>query len=132
MSDASLALQTAIRQRLIATPAVLADVAAERIIVFGRPEAFPSISIGTGDTFFADFGILETVTDIHVWTDDGLERAKRITDAVRRAILAAPITLAGHRFVSVRVASVRYLRDPSPSVGHAVLTVEAIAQEVAA
>lgn len=132
MTDPSLALQSAIRERLVNTPAVLALVPADHIFDGAtRPEAFPSIIIGDGQTVlegdqFASWRNVTVFADIHVWaTEAGLEAVKTIAGAVWGAIgtiLAVPgFTLSD----GVHITGARYLRDPAGKQGHAVVSLSA-------
>jgi len=132
VTEPSLALQTAIRARLINTPAVMALVDADRIIDGpARPETFPTIIIGEGQTVLEGHaGIVRNVrvyTDLHIWTvEAGLAVAKAIGGAVWQA-LGRALDVPGFTLTDgIHVTGLRSFRDPSGKHGHAVLTVEAI------
>lgn len=135
MTEPSLACQIAIRERLVATPAVTVLVPALQIFDGPtRPETFPSIIIGTGQTLLEPITVtrahVRVVLDLHTWTEgDGLEPAKQIAGAVTKALAGRP-SIEGFRLVDWTVAGTRYMRDPG-KVGHAVTTVEALLQEAA-
>lgn len=136
MSEPTLALQTAIRSRLIATPAVTALVSADRIIEGPtRPERFPSIIFGTGKTVFAgrvySWRHVWTYLDIHVWTlEGGTEAARAIANEVDRA-LVAPLTVPGFELLdgNFSVTDARFFRDPDALHGHGVMSVAALLGE---
>ncbi|KAB0679525.1 tail completion protein gp17 [Aureimonas leprariae] len=135
MIEPSLELQRAIRARLVATPAVVALVDQAQIRDgFVRPESFPSILIGDGQT------VLERVTyarrhvrtyaDLHVFTHgEGLAGAKTVAAAVAGALATAP-AIDGFRMIDFEISGVRYLRDPDHEAGHAVVSVEALVEAV--
>ena len=137
MTDPSLALQKAIRTRLIASPAVIALVPAGAIFDrSARPEAFPCIIIGEGTTLFGDnfdsFYDRHTA-DLHLWEkESGLTKIKDIAGAVRSALEPRPWQIDGFLCPTFRVLTARYIRDPSGEHSHVVLTVEAFLQKVAA
>lgn len=133
MIEASLELQKAIRSRLVSTPAVAALVPARSIFDrHTRPEKFPCIVIGEAQT------ILEPLTfarqhircflDVHLWTDeDDLVGVKTIAGVVQKALAAKP-AIDGLHVVDWMIRGVRFMRDPG-SIGHAVITVEALVNE---
>lgn len=136
MTEPSLAVQIAIRERLVATPAVTALVPALQIFDGPtRPETFPSIIIGTGQTILEPITLtrshIRVALDVHTWTEgDGLEPAKIIAGAATKALADKP-SIAGYRVVDWTLTGSRYMRDPG-KFGHAVTTVEALLQEAAA
>ncbi|MYZ46459.1 DUF3168 domain-containing protein [Propylenella binzhouense] len=137
MTDPALALQAAIRSRLVADPGVTALVAASAIVDRGRPETFPSILIGIGSTSPAGLTLdrrhVNVVLDVHVWTrESALVDVKVIAEAVREALDAADSwILDGHRLVDLTLASARFMRDPAGEFGHGVVTIEALTERLA-
>jgi hypothetical protein len=132
-----LALQTALRTRLVATAAVGSLVPAESILDRnGRPNPDPSIIIGEGLSIDDGDSIARDrtriVLDLHVWRKEpSTAGVKAIAGAMRTAIRSAALDLAeGFHAVDCRVSSMRFLRDPDGETSHAVVTVEAIVQEV--
>jgi len=130
MTEPSLALQTAIRARLLSSPAVLALVPAEHIRDGAtRPENFPTIIIGDGQTvlegYYPGRRNVTVYLDVHFWcVEDGLELVKTITDAVSRAI-GRSLDVPGYQLSNgVDATQARYMRDPAGH-GHGVLAVEA-------
>jgi hypothetical protein len=68
--------------------------------------------------------------DIDVWSDDpGFPQAKRISDAVRRALLDPELTLATNALVYFEHRQTRFLREPDGLTSHAVLTFEAFVEQ---
>ncbi len=130
-TDPSLALQAAIRERLIGTPAVLDLVPAAHIRDGGtRPDKFPTIILGDGQTVLGGYypgrRNVTVYLDLHVWAiEDGLAAVKAIAHAISEA-LVAPLTVPGYLLSDgVHVTATRYMRDPSEKHGHGVLSVEA-------
>ncbi len=129
-----IALQIAIHDRLISTPALTALVPAASIKDGGtRPDGFPSIRLSNAQT------VLEGTTsytrsvrvfmDIHCWTDEGgMMDARAAADEVRRA-LAAPLDAAGYDlWGNFRVTGSRAVQDPK-DYGHVIVSVEAMMTE---
>lgn len=135
--SADLAVQKAVRARLIATSAVTALVPASSILdVNQRPAPDPSIIIGEGMALEGDdIARLKqrVVLDLHVWKKEpSLEGVKKIAGTIRTAIHAARFPEAGNaHFGDCRVSSMRFLRDPDGETSHGVVTVEALVAEVA-
>lgn len=136
MTEPSLALQTAIRARLIAHGGVTALVPADAILSrSSRPEVFPCILISDGRTDYADNYddfYDRTFTDLHAWTqEEGSEQLKTILGPVRDALPACPWIIPGFIVPYVRLTTARIMRDPDNLHSHAILTVEATMQRKA-
>jgi SPP1 family predicted phage head-tail adaptor len=106
MPEPSLAFQKALRARLIASPDLAALLPPDNIIdATNRPERFPCVKIGEGQTSFAvpytryhDKATL----DVHVWCEEaGLSTAKEIIGAITTAIRGQFPDTADYRFFSV-------------------------------
>lgn len=130
-TEPSLALQTAIRGRLIASPAVLALVPADHIRDGStRPEKFPTVIIGDGQTvlegYYPGRRNVTVYLDLHVWAlEDGLAAVKGIAHAVSEA-LATALDVPGYQLSDgLHNTGTRYMRDPSEKHGHAVLSLSA-------
>ena len=132
MTEPTLALQRAIRTRLIANSAVTDLVPADHIKDGAtRPTEFPSIIIGDGQTVlegdqYASWRNVSAYLNIDVWTEEaGLESAKTIagaiTDAIGRALDVPGFLLSD----GVHVIGTRFMRDPSGRNGHAVVSLSA-------
>jgi len=131
MTEPSLALQTAIRARLLATPAVTALVPANHIRDGAvRPEQFPCVLIGDGQTIlkghYNAYRNVEVRIDIHIWAlESGLAVVKEIAGTVWNA-LGQSIEVPGFDLTDgIHVERSIYMRDPNGKNGHGVLSVRA-------
>jgi hypothetical protein len=133
MTEPSLALQATIRTRLIAAAPVTALVPAINIFDRNRrPEVFPCVVIGDGQSIFADN--IDTFADracadLHVWVqEDSLTGGKAIVGAIRDALQDGPSIVAGFLCTSLRVTGARFMRDKTGEYSHCIVSVEAILQ----
>lgn len=136
MSEPTLALQTAIRSRLIGTPAVISLVPADRIIDGPtRPDRFPSIIFGEGQTVLAGSAYswrhIWAYLNLHIWDlEQGTEAVREISNEVDRA-LVAPLQVPGFQLIegNFSVTGMRFLRDPDARHGHGIVSVAAFLGE---
>lgn len=134
--SADLALQQAVRSRLIATSAVTSLVPAQNIIdINQRPAPMPSIIIGQGQSVEGDRidrRDQRVYLDLHVWKrETGLVGVKTIAGAIRKAINVSKFPhISGFHIGDCRVTSMNWLRDPDGETAHGVVTVEALVNEV--
>ncbi|MEH2517552.1 hypothetical protein V1279_003125 [Bradyrhizobium sp. AZCC 1610] len=134
--DPSLALQKAIRNRLVASPDVLALVPAGSILdTNGRPEVVPVILLGEGQTVPRRFYSTSYAT-IHVWIDEpGLVQAKQVGSAIVGALTfdaeveRAVLRIDGFDCHDLAVTNLQYMRDPHANYSHAIVTVAGIMKE---
>jgi hypothetical protein len=138
MIEPTLAVQTAIRAALLDDPAVSALVPADHIQASGsRPDETPCIIMSDGSTTLHGHDYRSqraawVYIDLHVWAlsdDDGIGIAKAIAFAVTSA-LDKPLSFEGCECDHFRVTASRFPRDPNPSYGHGVLSVEALVRWV--
>ena len=136
MTEPSLITQIAIRRRLLASADLLAKVPANRIKEGpARPEQFPAIIIGDGQTVAEPITFsrreITVYADLHIWaTENGLAAGKEIAGLVREA-LRDPIELTEEYHVyDSQISSIRFLRDPDGQHSHAVVSVVVKLQEV--
>ena len=133
--SASLALQKAIRTRLVGTPAVVALVPASSILDRNaRPAPDPSIILGEDQELDADRiarDVVRIYSTLHVWKkEQGLVGVKAIAGAVRSALQNGRLEMdAGFHCGDCVVTSTRFLRDPDGETAHGVLTVGALVRE---
>lgn len=134
MMEPTLALQTAIRSALIASPTVTDLVPADHIRAGStRPDKLPSIIMSNGQTVFLGNAsgsqyVARVFLDLHIWAvEDGADTAKAIGFAVCNVLKEAP-DAAGFSFDEFSLPAVRWMRDPDPDKAytHGVLTVEAL------
>lgn len=135
--SADLALQKAVRLRLVGSPSVTALVPAGSILDRNaRPAPDPAIILGEGqsvDDSRVARNVQRVYMDLHIWKKEpSTAGVKAIAGAVRGAMRTfQPGTFDGYHFGDCLVSGCRYLRDPDGETSHAVLTVEAIVSEVA-
>lgn len=136
--SAALALQKALRARLVTAPAVTSLVPAAAILDRNqRPAPSPSIVLGEAQELDEGNSLARLQTrifhTIHVWKrEPSLEGVTAIGWAIRKAVNEARFDLgAGFHCASVWVSSLRALRDPDGETSHGVIVVEAIIEEVA-
>ena len=133
--EASLELQKAIRARLASATAVTSLVPATSIVDRnGTPATFPSIIIGEGQTVpGGDIARRrhDVFLDLHIWQKEtGLAFAKQVSGAIRDALTDTQWTATGLHVADLYVTSSRFLRDPSGTYSHAVLSLTANVLEV--
>ncbi len=137
MMDPALALQKAIRDRLISASAMTALVPAEAILDrHARPEVFPSIIVGEGQALYArlhDSYFDRVFADLHVWlAEEGTTGAKQVAGVIRDALRDGPLTAQDHRVSDLTVTAARFLRDPDGEHSHGIVSIQAIMLERAA
>lgn len=122
-------LQKSVRTRLATTSAVTAIIPATAIVDRnGSPALDNSIVIGEGISG-PDDGIGRTrhmvVLDLHVWRKEpGTVGAKQVVSAARAALMDGPLAVDHYHVADMRIASVRFLRDPGGLHSHAVMSLE--------
>ncbi|TAY66492.1 DUF3168 domain-containing protein [Rhizobium leguminosarum] len=133
MIEPTLALQTAIRSRLISKPEVMVLLEDDPTRVRSgstRPDIMPCVIMSDGNTALHghDYTAQRTAwvyLDLHIWTlDAGQDAAKEIAGAVIAA-LDKPLNFEGCDCDHFRVTRSTFSRDPTPGYGHGVLSVEA-------
>jgi hypothetical protein len=135
MTEPSLALQKAIRERLVATGSVTGLVPADSILDRNaQPEVFPCVLLGEGQTLNVDeYDIFHprVHVDVHVWVqENSLTGAKTIVDAIREALKDGQLSADGFRVLNVSTGA-RFLRDPRGDLSHAVFGIDVIMLETA-
>lgn len=132
VSDPSLALQKAIRARLIASSELMALVQADHVIdANGRPEIMPAVYIGEGQTIFRRWDATTYVT-LHVWfREPGLVQCKEAVSTIVAALRidaqeVGVLPIDGFTVHDMQATQTRYLRDPHGSFSHGIVLVAAI------
>lgn len=133
-----LAVQIAIRARLISTPAVTALVPATSILDHhGSPAPRPGIVIGDAQIVDEGGTIARTRSRVfhtlHIWKiEPSREGAKRIMAEIRTALRAGRLDLGeGYHCADWRVSSMRTMSDPDGETSHGIMVVDVLAEEVA-
>lgn len=134
-----LAVQRAIRARLVGSAEVTALVPATSIVDSHQQPA-PRPGIVLGETQLADEGSslqrahTRVWHTIHVWKrEPSLEGAKEICAAIRAALMNGRLALApGFHAADLRVSTIRALRDPDGETSHGIVTVQCLVAEVQA
>lgn len=130
MTEPSLDLQKALRARLVAASTVTMLVPATSILDRNsRPEVFPCILIGEGQTI-PDEGLArarhQVFSDLHIWkTEPGLAGCKQIVGAIRNALADTVWALDHHHVADLFIADSRFIRDPDGTHSHGMITVQA-------
>jgi hypothetical protein len=133
--SAGLALQKAIRGRLVGSPALVALVPAANIVDrHGRPSAFPSVIMGEDQEVDAEITFerrhIRVFVTLHVWDrSPNLVSIKAIAGAIRSAVHGVDLALDEGRLLDLKATGARYLRDPDGLTAHGVVTLEALIEE---
>jgi hypothetical protein len=132
--SAALAVQIAIRARLVDTPAVVALVSPPSIVDSHAERPDPCIVLGEDqeiDEGRLDRSVARVFSTLHVWKrEDGLEGAKAIAGAIRTAVSSSRLVVEGWHCGDAFVSSARFLRDPDGVTSHGVVTVETLVARV--
>ncbi|MEO9335959.1 DUF3168 domain-containing protein [Mesorhizobium sp. SB112] len=132
MIEPTLALQTAIRTKLVSTYAVLERVEADNIRSGStRPDNMPTIIMANGSTTLHGHDYTSQRAawvnlDLHIWArDEGQDAAKEIAFIVQ-STLDKRLLIEGGYCDSFKVTRSVFMRDPDPTIGHGILSVEAL------
>ena len=130
--EPSLDLQKGIRARLLASADLMALVPADNVLdSTGRPEVFPMVGIGEGQTVYRRFNSTTHAT-VHIWLQEpGLIISKQIASAIVAALtvdaqIEGVLTLDNFVCLDLRVTQTRFMRDPHGSYSHGIVTVAGI------
>lgn len=129
MTEPSLALQTAIRARLLASPHVMELVDPANVRDGDtRPEAFPSIVLGNAQVevvgHYRTYRNVTVYLDLHIWGETP-EASKALGAAVSKALFATPPVLDFDLTDGLRTERSIYMRDPA-GYGHGVVSLRAL------
>lgn len=113
--SASLDLQTALHDRLVADSALVALLGGPRVYDNAPPRTrYPFVSFGDGAV--TDHGGTEAVSfehrlELHVWTRSGGQSdGHLVVEAIRRALETMPGTIGTQRLANLTVSAVRTVR----------------------
>jgi hypothetical protein len=130
--EPSLDLQKGIRARLLASADLMALVPADNVLdKTGRPEVFPMVGIGEGQTVYRRFDSTTHAT-VHIWLQEpGLITSKQIASAIVAALtvdaqIEGVLTLDNFVCLDLRVTQTRFMRDPHGSYSHGIVSVAGI------
>lgn len=135
MIEPSLALQTAIRSRLIEYPAVTALVPAASIRSGStRPDRSPCIILAGGQTQYLGHAagsqhVARVFLDLHIWAiEDGADTAKAIGYALAQALIGMPWQQDGFDIDAFDQPRIIWMRDPQPELAytHGIAEIEAV------
>ena len=130
-----IALQTAIRSRLVITPEILGLLPAANILDRNeRPNPRPSIVMGEGQAVDEGDSIARTrlriYMDLHIWIEEpSTAGVKAVAGAIRSALRSHLPPVPGCTFPDCRVERTRFLRDPDGKTSHGVVTINALVEE---
>jgi hypothetical protein len=132
-----IALQKAVRARLVGSPQVVETVPATSILDRNeRPAPSPSIIIGEGQSIDEGESISRSLTrvymDLHVWKkEDSTAGVKAVAGAIRSAMKYGPWPdVDGFHIADCYTQAARFMRDPDGETSHAVVTISAKVQEL--
>jgi len=138
MIEPTLALQTAIRNRLAGSPNIAALVDPENIRAgSSRPDDTPCIIMSNASTSLHghDYRAQRCAWasfDLHIWAMDreaevnGEDIVKEIAFAITQALDKHSLQIDGGYVDHCRVTHSAFPRDPQPTFGHGILSVEAL------
>lgn len=135
MIEPSVALQTALRTKLINDPAVMALVTPNNVRAGStRPDKTPCVILAGGQTQYLGRAaggqhLAQINLDAHIWAiEDGADTAKAIGWAVSQALIAMPDIQSGFEIDSLDQPRMIWLRDVQPELSytHGLLEIEAV------
>ena len=133
--EPSLALQAAIRDRLISSSALTSLIPADNILDKNAlPLAMPCILLGEGQTI-PDAGLArdrhKVFLDLHIWhKEPGLAQSKTVAGAIRDALSDAFWIVPGFDVADLYVTMSRFMRDPDGIHSHGVISLKAQVREL--
>ena len=131
-----IALQTAVRARLVATPGIVALVPAVSILDRNeRPNPRPSIIMGEAQAVDEGDTIARTrvriFMDLHMWIEEPSTAGVKVVAGAIRTALRTKLNagIPGIQIVDARVERTRFVRDPDGKTSHGIATINAIVEE---
>lgn len=131
-----IALQKAVREKLVGAPLLVLLVPAASILDRNqRPAPSPSIVIGEGQAVDENDSISRSLTrvymDLHIWKKEpSTAGVKAIAGAIRTALRVKMGGVPPFHFADCYVQSTRFMRDPDGETSHAIVTISARVQEL--
>ena len=133
MTSPSLELQGLLVQTLKSDAAVNTLVTGGVYDRIPKGAPFPYIQIGAADETSRDascFVYSEHTVQLDVFSQEvGQVECKRITDAIKRALHYAELSLTDNAIGDVRVDSIRHLTDPDGVTAHGIVNIKTIVEE---
>lgn len=136
--SAEIALQNAVRARLVQTASITEAVPAANILDRNeRPNPRPSIIIGEGMSKDEGDSLARNLTrvwmDLHIWIKEpSTAGSKAVAGAIRAALKAGNLVSDQNEvhIVDAFVESARFVRDPDGETSHGIVTINAKVQEL--
>lgn len=132
MMSPSLELQGTLVKRLKEDAALSALISGRVYDSVPADPVFPYVSLGTGDETEDDADCIEALDislQIDCWSRAvGFPEVRKISDAVRRSLHDADLTLATNAIVSFVHRQTRVFRDPDGLTSHAAMTFDAFVE----
>lgn len=133
MTSPTLELQGAIVARLKADAAVSALIAGRVYDAVPSNPTFPYVSFGPSDELSDDADCItgfDIAMQIDCWSRAvGFPEARRISDAVRAALVATDLPITANALVYFTHRQTRLFRDPDGLTSHAAISFEAFAEQ---
>lgn len=133
MTSPTLELQGAIVARLKADAAVTALIAGRVYDAVPPNPTFPYVSFGPSDELSDDADCItgfEISMQIDCWSRSvGFPEVRRISDAVRAALVATDLPITANALVYFNHRQTRLFRDPDGLTSHAALSFDAFAEQ---
>lgn len=127
-----LPIQTAMYDRMVADPDLTGKVFDHVPEAQQKPYVTLGEAIATPRNNHGQFG-QETVETLHIWSEQhGMTEALELEDILIELFDHQPLTVAGHRTVSVRFEFSQTLRDPDPNIRHVILRFRVTTEQQAA
>ncbi|MRG53994.1 DUF3168 domain-containing protein [Phyllobacterium sp. SYP-B3895] len=133
MTSPILELQGAIVARLKADATVSALIGQRIYDAVPATPTFPYVSFGPADEISDDVDCVtgfEITMQIDCWSrSSGFPEVKRISDAVRAALIGTDLTIADNALVYFRHNITRVFRNPDGLTSHAAISFQAFAEQ---
>lgn len=132
MTSPSLELQGVLVTRLKADATLDALIAKRVYDSVPADASFPYVSLGATDETSDDADCITALSisfQVDCWSRAvGVPQVRQISDAVRRSLHSADLTLASNALVSILHRQTRVFRDPDGLTSHAAMTFDALVE----